>query len=114
MVKISPDLTSPVAKKLAQLKSDLVFSAATGNYKEFKNAMKAHAKLAVDNFELSKSVKAPEIKAPLFSKTGIRMAKVCFLNLFRVKTPEEKALKQMAKQEKLKREAEKYMSDKFN
>lgn len=42
------------------------------------------------------------------------MAKVCFLNLFRVKTPEEKALKQMAKQEKLKREAEKYMSDKFN
>ena len=83
MVKISPDLTSPVAKKLAQLKSDLVFSAATGNYKEFKNAMKAHAKLAVDNFELSKSVKAPEIKA----------------------------LKQMAKQEKLKREAQKYMSN---
>ena len=94
MVKISPDLTSPVAKQLAQLKSD--------------------AKLAVDNFELSKSVKAPQINAPLFSKTGIRMAKVWFLNLFRIKTPEEKALKQMAKQAKLKREAEKYMSDKFN
>lgn len=112
MIKISPDLSSPVAKKLAQLKSDLVFSAATGNYKGFKNAMKAHAKLAVDNFELSKSVKAPEIKAPLFSKTGIKMAKVWFLNLFRIKTPEEKALKQMAKQEKLKRQAQKYMSNK--
>ena len=111
MVKISIDLASPVTKRLIQLKSDLVFSAATGNYKGFKNAVKEHAKLAVDNFELSKSIKAPEIKAPLFSKTGIRMAKVWFLNLFRVKTPEEKALKQMAKQEKLKREAQKYMSN---
>lgn len=29
MIKISPDLSSPVAKRLGQLKSDLVFSAAT-------------------------------------------------------------------------------------
>ena len=39
------------------------------------------------------------------------MFKVWFLNLFRIKTPEEKLLKQMGKQEKLKREAQKYMSN---
>lgn len=111
MIKISPDVTSPVAKKLAQLKSDLVFSAATGNYKRFKTAAKEHAKLAVDNFELSKSVRAPQIKASLFSKTGMKIFKVWFLNLFRIKTPEEKLLKQMGRQEKLKREAAKYMSN---
>ena len=109
MIKISPDLTSPVAKRIAKLKSDMVFSAAAGNYKIFKNAMKEHAKLAVDNFELSKNISAPSVKAPLFSKAGLRMAKVWFLNMFRIKTSEEKLLKKMAKQEKLKQEAQKYI-----
>ncbi len=110
MIKVSPDITSPVAKRIAQLKAEIVFSAATGDYKVFKTAMKEHAKLAVDNFELSKYVSAPKVKAPLFSKTGLKLAKVWFLNLFRIKTPEEKLLKKMAKQEKLKQEAQKYIS----
>lgn len=110
MIKISPDLTSPVAKRIAQLKSDTAFSAVTGDYKGFKHAIKEYAKLAVDNFELSKNISSPSVKAPLFSKAGLRMAKVWFLNLFRIKTPEEKLLKKMAKQEKLKLEAQKYIS----
>ncbi len=108
MIKILPDITSPVAKRIVQLKSDMAFSAAVGNYKVFKQAIKEHAKLAVDNFELAKTIPSPSIKAPLFSKTGLRMAKVWFLNLLRIKTPEEKLLKKMAKQEKLKQEAQKY------
>lgn len=101
-------MSSPVAKRIAQLKSDMVFSAALGNYKVFKQAIKEHAKLAVDNFELSKNISGPSVKAPLFSKAGLRMAKVWILNMFRIKTPEEKLLKKMAKQEKLKQEAQKY------
>ena len=108
MIKISHDLASPVANRIAKLKSDMVFSAAAGNYKVFKHAIKEHAKLAVDNFELSKNLSTPSVKAPLFSKTGLRIAKVWFLNMFRIKTPEEKLLKKMAKQEKLKQKIQKY------
>lgn len=109
MLKVLPDVTSPVAKRMAQLKAEIAFSAAAGDYKNFKTAMKEHAKLTVNNFELSKYIAGPKIKAPLFTKTGWQMAKVWFLNLFRIKTPEEKLLKKMAKQEKLKLEAQKYI-----
>lgn len=111
MLKISPDITSPVAKRLTQLKSEMVISSVTGNYKAFKSAIKEHAKLAVDNFELSKNLASPSVKAPLFSKIGLKMAKVWVLNLLRIKTPEEKLLKKMAKQERLKQEAQKYISN---
>ena len=93
--------TKPIARKIAQLKSDIVYSAVSGNYKDFKTASKEHAKLAVSNYGIAKSIPAPSIKVPLFSKSGLKMAKVCFLNLFRIKTPEEKLLRQMQKQEKI-------------
>lgn len=98
-VTLNP-ITKPVARKIAQLKSDMVFSAVTGDYKGFKTASKAHAKLAVENFDLLKSIPSPSVNVPLFSKAGLRMAKVWILNKFRIKTPEEKLLSQMAKQEK--------------
>ncbi len=109
MIKILPDMSSPVAKRITKLKSDMVFSAISGDYKVFKQSIKEHAKLAVDNFELSKNISGPSVKVPLFSKAGLRMAKVWFLNLLRIKTPEEKLLKKMAKQEKLKQEVQKYL-----
>lgn len=111
MIKVTPDMTSTVAKRLTKLKSDITLSVLSGNYKDFKTAMKEHAKLAVDNFELSKAIKQPSISVPLFSKAGLRMAKVWVLNLFRIKTPEEKLLKKMCKQEQLKQQAQKYMKN---
>ena len=59
-----------------------------------------YAKLAVKNFELLAETTSPSIKVPLFSKLGLKMAKVWLLNKFRVKTPEEKALKKLVKEYK--------------
>lgn len=120
-VKFDP-VTKPVARKIAQLKSDIVFSSVLGDYKGFKTAVKEHAKLAVENFELSKSIPAPSMKVPLFSKAGLNMglnmAKVWFLNKFRIKTPAEKQLKQLAKREavlkKLQYKAESTFDEKLN
>ena len=111
MAKVSFDpAIKPIARKIAQLKSDIVYSAALGNYKGFKAASKEHAKLAVENFDVARQIPAPSFKAPLFSKAGLRMAKVWFFNKFRIKTPEEKLLKQMGKQERLKQQAKKYIT----
>lgn len=90
----------PITNRLTQLRNDMAYSVITGNYKAFKTATKEHAKLAVDNFELAKTIKTPKVKVPLFSKYGLNMAKVWFLNLFRIKTPAERKLKIMSKLEK--------------
>ena len=145
MIKINPEINpAALTKKIRDLRSDMVSAVYRGNYKEYKSALKEHAKLAVDNFELTKEVKSPNLNVPIFkpvklpffkkvrlmgyignsptydyvprkiyvpSKQALRMAKVWFLDLFRVKTPEEKLLKKMVKQEKLKQEAQKYMHD---
>lgn len=42
MAKVSFDpAIKPIARKIAQLKSDIVYSAALGNYKGFKAASKS-------------------------------------------------------------------------
>ena len=42
MIKVTPDMTSTVAKRLTKLKSDITLSVLSGNYKDFKTAMKEH------------------------------------------------------------------------
>ncbi len=91
---------NPIIRKLSSLKSDQVYSVAMGDYKGFKKASIDYAKLAVKNFELLAETTSPSIKVPLFSKLGLKMAKVWLLNKFRVKTPEEKALKKLVKEYK--------------
>lgn len=102
MVKISP-----IIERLASLKNDQVYSAFSGDYKGFKTAAKEYAKLAVNNFDYALKAKAMEVKVPLFSSYGLKMAKVWFLNKFRIKTPEEKAFKKLAKEYKMKKDFEK-------
>ena len=59
--------TAQISRKLTQLKSDIVFSSVLGNYKDYKNAKKAYAELAKDNFELSMQAKGPKVdRIPLF------------------------------------------------
>lgn len=92
-----------ISQKLSQLKSDIVFSSVLGNYKDYKNAKKAYAELAKDNFELSMQAKGPKIeRVPLFSKAGMGILKVLFLDMFRVKTPAEKEFSKLVKLEKAK------------
>lgn len=119
MAKVIFDpVTKPIARRLAQLKTDIVISSVLGDYRGFKTAIKEHAKLAVENFEISKSIPIPSMKAPLFSRAGFNMAKVSFLNKFRIKTPAEKQLKQLAKREaalrKLQQKAESAFDKKLN
>lgn len=87
---------------ITALRNNMVMQAALGNYKHFKEASKKYASAAVKDFEAVKNTPAPSIKAPLFSEIGFNMFKVWFLNLFRIKTPDEKLLKKMAKEELIK------------
>ena len=95
--------SAQISRKLTQLKSDIVFSSVLGNYKDYKNAKKAYAELAKDNFELSMQAKGPKVeRVPLFSKAGMGILKVLFLDMFRVKTPAEKEFSKLVKLEKAK------------
>lgn len=95
--------TAQISRKLTQLKSDIVFSSVLGNYKDYKNAKKAYAELAKDNFELSMQAKGPKVdRIPLFSKTGLRIFKIMLLDMFRIKTPAEKEFSKLVKLEKAK------------
>jgi hypothetical protein len=80
----------------------MIYSAAKGNYKEFKQASKEYASLAVKNFGLLSQVKAPSIKVPLFSTIGWNLFKVYLLNKFRIKTPDEKLLKKLGQEQEIK------------
>ena len=83
----------PILDNLTKLRYDQAISLMTGDYKGFKQASKDFASIAVKDFELAKQVKGPVVKnVPLFSRTGFKMAKVWFLNLFRIKTTDEKEL----------------------
>lgn len=88
-------------QRLKDLRYKQIMSAALGDFKSYKIATKEYASEAVKNFELLKEMQGPKLSAPLFSKTGLRLAKIWFLNIFRKKTPAEKLLKQMAEEEKI-------------
>lgn len=100
--KVIPQSTK-LTQELSRLKSDKIYAAVLGDYKGFKEASKAYAEIAKDNFELAKNAPAPQVKnVSLFSKVGMRILKIAFLDMFRVKTPAEKELNKIAKLEKAK------------
>ncbi len=101
---------TPVMRQLSSLKIDQIYSVAKGDYKGFKKASVEYAKLALNNFDDALKVKSPQFKVPLFSSAGLKMAKIWFLNKLRTKTPEEKALKKMAKEYKLKKQISELMN----
>lgn len=92
---------SPVTQRFSQIKTDMVWAVIDGNYKAYKNAKITFAKEAINNFEAAKNAKGPNIeRVPIFSKLGLKMAKIWLLDKLRRKTPEEKILKQLVKQDK--------------
>lgn len=101
---------NPVVRQLSQYATDKMFAAMSGNYKDFRNASKPFGKLASENLELLPQVNAPKASGiPLFSKIGRSIMKVLFLDKFRRKTPEEKAVIEYTKKQKFQEEAHKYM-----
>ncbi len=90
-----------VTNQLLKLRNEKIFSAVTGDYKGFKQASKEFSKLAIENKDVFISLKKQSsVKAPIFSKCGLNMLKIWFLEKFRIKTPEEKQLKQFVKAQK--------------
>ena len=97
----------PDAEKVSKLwkaRFDLQYSFINGTYDEYKAARKAFAEVAVRDYNLLKFVKSPiniQGNIPLFSKTGMNMFKNFLLDKFRLKTPAEKQLHNLAQNEKL-------------
>lgn len=108
MVKVSG--VNPIVQRITQLRNEAVYSAVEGNYKNFKDAIKENAKLTLENYELAKQVGCPSVNnVPLFSKMGMRIMKVMFLNFFRIKTPEEKKLYKLRRTEMMRKQADIYI-----
>ena len=98
------------AKRLMQLRDEQMLSAIKGNYKNFRQSSIEYAKEALDNYDITQKLpKQPRISVPIFSKTGMKLLKVWILNMFRVKTPAEKELHNIAEQAKLEEKAKKLM-----
>lgn len=106
MVKVQNVISqsAKITQELSRLKSDKIYSTILGDYKGYKEASKAYAEIAKDNFELAIKAPTPKVSGiSLFSKTGMRVLKVLFLDKFRVKTPAEKEFNKMVELEKSKR-----------
>ena len=91
---------APKVSKLWRLRFYVQYSFINGSYKEYKNAKKSFAQSAVENYSLMKFVNNPiKIKGgiPIFSKPARNMMKNALLDKFRIKTPAEKQLKELAK-----------------
>lgn len=98
---------NPIGRELQSLRTQKMLNQITGNYKAYKKSAKQFAKLAVENPEVFREfmhTPRPEVKLPLFSKYTLRMLKVWFLEKFRIKTPEEKALKKLAQKNLLEKQ----------
>lgn len=92
-------LTVTQLKRAQYLRSSMIFDAFLGNYKNFKEAKKEYASLAVKDFEKIKSLPVSQATAPIFTKYGLNMMYVAIRDFFRIKTPDEKLLKQMGYEE---------------
>jgi len=93
---------NPICRELQSLRTQKMLNQISGDYKAYKKSAKQFAKLAVENpdaFREFMHTPKPEVRLPLFSKPGLRMLKIWFCEKFRIKTPEEKALKKFAQRE---------------
>lgn len=100
--KICP-LLKPRIDKIVNLRKGLMFTQMTGDYTTFKTLHKEYADFGVKNFELLKSINFPEVSVPMFSREGLNMMKIMIKDMFRKKTPEEKLLIKLFKEERLKK-----------
>jgi len=89
--------------RVRELRTSMMIDAALGHHKNFKTASKEYASLAVRDFDTVKKLPAQKISVPLFSKAGMNMLYVRICELFRIKTPDEKLLRKMGKEELTKR-----------
>ena len=108
MTKLPPNHPdAEIVAKLWQLRFDLQYYFINGSYKEYKNAKKAYAEYAVENYQLLQQVNNPiQIRnsIPVFSKMGRNILKNALLDKLRIKTPAEKKLIALHKEENKQKE----------
>ena len=105
MVKLNP-----IMQQAQNLRTSMMYSFMTGNYKEYREASKEYAKIGVKHFDELCTLPKNNVSVSLFSKVGMRMLKVYILNLFSKKTPEEKEFAKLASEYKKRKEAERYIT----
>lgn len=94
---------SPVQQKIWNLRELIKLHAVMGDYKEFVAARKEYAKAYMSSPKEALSLpKTSQISVKLFSEEGWNMLKIMLRDLFRIKSPEEKALKKYAEELKAK------------
>ena len=103
-MKVQKVIQTPIGKKLYDCKFKHVSNLLYGNTKEAKKNYQEFAKLAVDNFETAVQVPSPlKGSVPLFSKLGLNIIKYLIYDLFTKNSPEEKQLKKMYEEYKIKK-----------
>ncbi len=111
-MKVGRVVINPVAEKMKQLKWDYARNMLLGNAKKAKESYREYAKLAVENFEIATQIPSPiKGSTPLFSKTGLKILKYIFYDIFTKRTPEEKKLKKMAEEYRINKALEEHNGD---
>ena len=88
---------------IKNLRKNMTVSILCGDYKSYKTTQKKYAEFVSKNYETAKNIKSQNVKVPMFSKMGLNILKIWFLEKFRIKTPAEKALNKLAQTEKAKK-----------
>ena len=120
-IKAQQDMTIPPEQKfetehnnLSRLLYARLYFLNKGKYKQYKQAKIMYADYAVKNYEAVKTLpkeKVPTISvwglSPLIPFYAIRYARILITDIFRKKTPAEKQLAKLAKEEISKRKPSK-------
>ncbi|MBO5739399.1 hypothetical protein J6R97_08685 [bacterium] len=102
-MKVNRVGVNPVAEKMKQLKWDYAQNLLLGNVKKAKKSHREFAKLAVDHFEIATQLPSPiNGSVSLFSKVGLRFLKYIIYDIFTKHSPEEKKLKKMTEEYRVK------------
>jgi len=99
------------AFQIFYLRQDRSVALLSGQAREYARLSKEHAKICVDNFELSKRVRFPSVeKVPMFSIFGLNIIKVSLCERFRPKTMKEIMYKKMLWADKVQKNYEKMIN----
>lgn len=101
-LKICP-LLAPTINRLVDMQRSLLISQMLGDYKLYKIMRQQYTDYGVKHFGLLKHINFPKIQIPVFSREGLNVLKIAVRDMFRKKTPNEKELARLFKQEKLRR-----------
>ena len=97
----------PIQSGLKKAFDDTILLSMYGRYKDYVACHKELASKAVKNFDEYLDYARINIRVPLFSKEGLNILSVAIKDKFRRKTPDEKLLKKMLFEQKIRQKYQK-------